>query len=134
MNEAPITKKTLEHLAELARIEISDKGPASPKLQRGEQETKNKEEKLLKDLQKILEHFEELKEADTENAEPTRPPSISSPAKSGEPVGDSIFLENVFRDDEIQETRDKRQRERDKLIDAFPEKEGNFLKVPPIFE
>lgn len=49
-----IDKKTLEHLAELSRIELD----------------KRHEEKLLKDLGEILGYFEELKEVDTENVEP----------------------------------------------------------------
>ncbi len=43
---SPIDKKTLEHLAELARIKLDGR----------------QEEKLLHDLGKILDHFEELKE------------------------------------------------------------------------
>ncbi len=95
-----INKKTLEHLAELGRIELNKKS----------------EDKLLGDLQKILEHFDELKEVDTEGVEPL--------------AGGTIEM-NVFREDEI---NDKRQTTNDKLIEAFPDKEGDFLKVPPVFE
>lgn len=49
-----IDKKSLEHLAELARIKLSGK----------------EEEKMLTDLKKILTYFEELKEADTLHVEP----------------------------------------------------------------
>ncbi len=100
MTKTPITKKTLEHLAELARIEIE----------------KDKEDKLLKDLQKILGHFEELKEVDTENVEP---------------MAGGTIEENIFREDE---SNVKCQASNAKLKDAFPEKEGDFLKVPPVFE
>lgn len=51
---SPIDKKTLEHLAELARIKLDGR----------------QEEKLLHDLGKILSHFEELKEIDTTNVAP----------------------------------------------------------------
>ena len=95
-----ITKKTLEHLAELARIDMKGKD----------------EDKILKDLQKILGHFEELKEVDTESVEP---------------MAGGTIEENVFREDE---SNVKCQVSNVKLIDAFPEKEGNFLKVPPVFE
>ncbi len=54
MAHAPIDKKTLEHLAELARIKLSP----------------HEEEKLLKDLGAILGHFESLKELDTTNVAP----------------------------------------------------------------
>lgn len=49
-----IDKKTLEHLAELARIELD----------------KREEEKLLKDLRNILVYFEELRKLDTAGVEP----------------------------------------------------------------
>lgn len=49
-----VDKKSLEHLAELAKIELKEE----------------EEEKLLEDLGKILGYFEELKEINTENVEP----------------------------------------------------------------
>lgn len=49
-----IDKKTLEHLAKLARIELDP----------------NEEEKLLKDFASIIGNFEELKALDTSNTEP----------------------------------------------------------------
>ncbi len=49
-----LSKKDLEHLAELARIKLVPK----------------EEEKLLKDLGAILGHFESLKELDTKNVAP----------------------------------------------------------------
>jgi aspartyl-tRNA(Asn)/glutamyl-tRNA(Gln) amidotransferase subunit C len=101
-----INKKTLEYLAELSRIDIGDKGQA----------TSDKEEKLLKDLQKILEYFEELKEVDTKNIEPM----------AGGTIG-----KNVFREDD---ESDKGQATSDKLTEQFPEKENGFLKIPPVFE
>jgi aspartyl-tRNA(Asn)/glutamyl-tRNA(Gln) amidotransferase subunit C len=67
-----LSKKTLEYLAELARIEISDKRQGTS-------------DKLLKDLQNILGYFEELKEADTENIEP---------------MAGGTIEENIFREDE----------------------------------
>jgi aspartyl-tRNA(Asn)/glutamyl-tRNA(Gln) amidotransferase subunit C len=49
-----ISKKELENLAGLARIELK----------------KEEEEKLLKDLEEILKYFEELKEIDTTGVSP----------------------------------------------------------------
>src|SRR3989338_3270453 len=54
MPESIIDKKTLEHLAALARLELKPE----------------EEEKLLKDLGAILGYFEELKSLDTSGAEP----------------------------------------------------------------
>jgi aspartyl-tRNA(Asn)/glutamyl-tRNA(Gln) amidotransferase subunit C len=95
-----INKKTLEYLTELSRIELSKKD----------------EEKLLKDLQKILAYFEELKEVNTENIKPM--------------AGGTIEM-NVFREDE---TSNKRLEIRDELVEQFPKKENGFLKVPAVFE
>jgi len=93
-----INKQTLEKLAELARIEISG----------------DKEKKLLKDLEGILEHFDELKEVDVSDVK----------LMSG-----AVELTNIFREDEPV----KSETTAIDLIESFPEKEGRFLKVPPIF-
>ncbi|MEK7555255.1 MAG: Asp-tRNA(Asn)/Glu-tRNA(Gln) amidotransferase subunit GatC [Patescibacteria group bacterium] len=96
-----LSKKTLEYLAGLARIELDKKG----------------EDKLLRDLQKIFDYFEELKEVNTENVESM--------------TGGNIFSENVFRED-IQNLKLKAKNS--KLIEVFPEEKDGFLKVPPVFE
>ena len=54
MSSKLIDKKTLEHLAKLARIELNPK----------------EEEKLLKDLGDILGHFKELEALDTSGVTP----------------------------------------------------------------
>jgi len=95
-----INKKTLGYLAELSRIELN----------------KESEEKLLKDLQKILAYFEELKEVDIENIEPM--------------AGGTIGI-NIFREDQESEEREVKS---EKLIEQFPEEENGFLKVPAVFE
>ncbi len=51
---SPITKKTIQHLAKLARLEL----------------TPREEEKILTDLSKILAYFEELQALDTSHVEP----------------------------------------------------------------
>jgi len=93
-----ITKSELEHLAKLARIELTAK----------------EEEKLAADLGKILDHFKELQTLDTARV---------SPMTGG------TDLANVFRDDGERENTD-----RGAGTEAFPEVEGGFLKVPPVFE
>jgi aspartyl-tRNA(Asn)/glutamyl-tRNA(Gln) amidotransferase subunit C len=93
-----ITKKELEHLGELARLDLSGAD----------------EEKLLGDLQKILEHFEELKNVKTDNVEP---------------MAGGTFTENVFRADDSKETELSRER----VVEQFPEKEKGYLKIPPVF-
>ncbi len=94
-----ISERELENLGELARIEIP----------------KKEEAKLLKDLEKIIAHFEELKTLDTKNVPP---------------MTGGTFEENVYRADDDRETSVTG----DNARDAFPEKQSGYLKVPPVFE
>ena len=75
----------------------------------------NEVEGLVSDFQKILSYFEELKDIDTRNVEP---------------VSGGSFLLNVHRHDEDGLKTDA---EREDLVKAFPEKEGEYLKVPAVF-
>lgn len=95
-----INKKSLEHLAELARLELNEK----------------EEEQFLKDLKGILEHFSELQEVNTENVQPM--------------TGGTVW-KNVLREDsdKISDFTNV-----DKIVEQFPEKEGGYLKVPPVFQ
>lgn len=93
-----INKKSLEHLADLARLELSEK----------------ESEKFLNDLGKILEHFQELQEMNTENVIP---------------MAGGTGLKNVFRED----GETKNSLTSDLVAEAFPEKEKHWLKVPPVF-
>lgn len=105
-----INKKTLEYLAELSRIELNERD----------------EEKLLKDLQKILDYFEELKEVDTEKIEPM----------AGGTTERNVFREDVLTgaDAEKIPRESALSRRKSALVEQFPEKENGFLKVPPVFE
>lgn len=94
-----LDKKTLEYLAELGRVKLNE----------------SEESKLLKDLQEILNHFQELQKIDTTDVEP---------------MSGGAFGKNIFRLDEVKEN----EKSEEKLIEVFPEKENNFLKVPPVFE
>lgn len=101
---ATISKKSLEHLAELARIELTT------------EELKN----FLKDLKKILKHFEELKELDIKNVEP---------------MTGGTLLRNVFREDEVDFGKKSEMTNIEgRIIDSFPKVEKGFLKVPKVFE
>ena len=98
----PINKSSLKHLAELARIKLTAK----------------EEGKFLKDLQKILKHFEELKAVDTTGVEP---------------MTGGHELKNILRDDEIDlAKRSQSVDESGRIIAAFPEVEKGYLKVPKI--
>lgn len=95
-----IDKKTLEYLAGLSRIEIKPE----------------EEDKLVNDLEEILNHFSELKEVDTTKVEPMN--------------GGTLLVNSIRGDDESV----KVGADPDNLIAAFPQKEEGFLKIPPVFE
>jgi len=97
-----ITKQELEHLAKLARIELDPK----------------EEEKLLKDLGNILDHFKELQALDT---------SAVAPMMGG------TDLRNIFREDGGDEKGGRENTNRGAGVDAFPETKDGFLKIPPVF-
>ncbi len=97
-----INKKELEHLARLARIEIGQ----------------GEEEKLLKDLGNILDHFKELQALDTADVAP---------------MTGGTDLANVFRPDAADDGG-RENTNRGAGVDAFPESKDGYLKVPPVFE
>ena len=74
----------------------------------------SEEDFLIKGLGSILGHFEELRALDT-SAVP--------------PMTGGTDLKNIFRDDTERESTD-----RGAGVEAFPEAENGFLKVPPVFE
>ena len=99
-----IGKKELEHLAKLSRIELEP----------------GEEEKLIKDLSNILEYFEELKKLDT---------STVAPMTGG------TDLRNVFREDAKEDgSGGPENTNQGAGVEAFPESNNGFLKIPPVFE
>ena len=72
------------------------------------------EEKLLRDLGAILDYFKELQELDTSNVPP---------------MTGGTDLMNIFRGDTEHENTN-----RGAGVEAFPEKEDGYLKIPPVFE
>ena len=95
---SPITHDTLEHLARLARLELDPK----------------EEEKLLKDLQSILNYFKELLQVKTEG---------------GQTPIDKIPHKNVFREDGDRENTNHKEG-----IDQIPAQKDGFLEIPKVFE
>jgi len=101
---ASIDKEQLEHLASLARLELD---PAS-------------EEKMLADFGKILEHFVELQELPP-RAEILRFPQNDPGSKKVQLRDDANDLPDHFNEPE-------------KIIAQFPETEGRYNRIPPVFE
>lgn len=77
--------------------------------------TEQEIEKFQKELSSILGYIEKLKEVDIEGVEPT---------------SHSVLVENVARDDEINE---KLKMKNEKLMALAPEKKDNFIKVKSVF-
>ena len=94
-----LDKKSIKHLAELARLELTEK----------------EEEKFSQELQKILDYFTELQKVNIENIAP---------------MSGGTEIKNAYRVDE--KTRDK-TKETANVVDAFPNQQENYLKVPPVF-
>jgi aspartyl-tRNA(Asn)/glutamyl-tRNA(Gln) amidotransferase subunit C len=76
------------------------------------------EEKLLKDLGAILSYFKELQEVDT---------------SAVEPMTGGTDLRNIFREDS-EEDGGRENTNRGAGVDAFPESQNGYLKIPPVFE
>jgi aspartyl-tRNA(Asn)/glutamyl-tRNA(Gln) amidotransferase subunit C len=72
---------------------------------------KKEKKKFEKDLGDILNFINKLKEVKTDNIEPT---------------AQVTGLENVTREDKF---RKKGKQEREKLLDLFPDREKEYLKV-----
>lgn len=93
-----ISKQEVKHIAKLARLGL----------------TEREIEKFQKELSKILDYIEKLKEVDISNVEPT---------------SHSVLVENVMREDqESQKSKVKSQ----KLMELAPETKNGYLKTKPI--
>ena len=93
-----INKKDVEHVAALARIEINAE----------------EKEKIGKQLSKIIDYIDKLKELDTEGVEPMRGLHIAK---------------NVFRSDKAKDSGLQQD-----ILDNAPLREGNHIKIPKVIE
>src|SRR6185437_2923287 len=100
MSSPSIGKKELEHLAKLSRIELD---PAE-------------EEKLIKDLDSILDHFKELQALDT---------------SSVAPMTGGTDLVNILREDDPEKGGHENTNQ-GAGVDAFPASKDGYNKVPPV--
>ena len=97
-----IDKKQVEHIAELARIKLSDK----------------EKEKFSKELSQILDYFEKLKEVNTENVAPI-----------SQVTGIKNVLRE---DEEEKIERQARDKRRGRILKNVPRKEGEYIKVKSV--
>lgn len=91
-------KEKIEHLAKLAKIEL----------------TEEEKESLVNDLNRILEYVKQITDLNLEN----------------EPLISAGLWQNDFREDEVFIDENVRQ----EIIKNFPEKEGNYLRIPPVLK
>lgn len=97
---ATLDKNTVKYLADLSRIAVSPE----------------EEESLLKDLQKILHHVEQLNELDTSQVEPCTYVNKS-------------LSQTPLREDVVEETLT-----RDVFLKGAPDQIGGMLRVPPVLK
>jgi len=99
-----ITKKEVEHIAKLARLELTEK----------------EIEKMQKDLSEVLDYFNSLKKVDSKMA--------SRMAVAG--LTDGLLKKGkIMRKDEAKPQSDEIPR---KLIEVSPDKKENHIKVNPV--
>ena len=99
-----LTKKDLEHLAALARIDLG-----------------GNEAKVQKDLGNILDHFQELQSVNTDNIEPMT---------GGTELKNVLREDAVWKMDS---TSSPQADDTGKGAESFPDKKDGYLKVPPVF-
>ena len=97
-----IDKKQVEHIAELSRINLSDK----------------EKEKFSKELSQILDYFEKLKEVNTENVSPI-----------SQVTGIKNVLRE---DEEEKIEKQERDKRRKRILKNVPRKEGEYIKVKSV--
>jgi len=91
--------KEIDYLLELARMELSSQ----------------EKEKIVLDLEKILDYVRQLQELDTNDVEP---------------MTGGTLLENICREDKPDEGKQDVSRE---LKQSAPNLENDSFKIPPIF-
>jgi len=94
---ADVTKETIEHLATLCRIHMTDEDL----------------DQMQNDLEKILQHVEQLQEIDTDDVPPCNQVIPS--------------LHSVMRKDVIGATLS-----RDEFLENSPDHDGGMIRVPPV--
>lgn len=99
-----ISKDEVKKVARLARIEVSEAELSV----------------FQKELENVLEYVEQLKTVNTDGVEPTYQPSALPEQK---------LLDNATRSDRVIPS-DKRE----KLLDAAPERDGDFVRVKSVLK
>lgn len=99
-----LSKEDVEKVARLARVELSQ----------------NEVQKFQGELARVFTYIEKIQEVDTENIKPTYQPSA---------LEDQNLLDNATRGDTVIPSDD-----REKLLDAAPERDGDYVKVKSVLK
>ena len=118
-----ITKEEVKHIAKLARLGL----------------TEEEITKFQRELSKILDYIEKLKEVDISKVEPTSHSITRVLAKGGDEAStSSTEVENIMRSDEFQIANFKLPGTREvgakKLMELAPDKKNGYLKVRSILQ
>ena len=109
-----ITKEEVKHIAKLARLGL----------------TEEEITKFQRELSKILDYIEKLKEVDISKVEPTSHSITRALAKGGDEAStSSTEVENIMRIDELKKEKIEIGK---KLVEMAPEKKAGFLKTKSI--
>ena len=108
-----VTEKDVAYVADLANLELSDQ----------------ERERMLRDLNAILDYMDRLNELDTSNVEPMAQISSRLPGPSSEIKGS---LANAMREDQVEGLRPSLPH--DIALANAPATDGTFFKVPKVIE
>jgi len=112
-----LTKEEVQHIASLARIELSAE----------------EVEKFQKELGTILDFVGKLNEVDTLGVEPTA--QVTGLTNALREDGETTYDRRLTTDDLRSTPRpDSGQATNDVLLNQAPQKEGNYVKVKAVFE
>ncbi len=100
-----ITEKDVLYVADLAHLELTD----------------DERQRMLKDLNSILDYIDRLNQLDTSDVEPMAQVSVVS--------GGSARVEHAMRDDAQRTSLD-----REAALRNAPDADGVFFKVPKVIE
>jgi aspartyl-tRNA(Asn)/glutamyl-tRNA(Gln) amidotransferase subunit C len=99
-----VTEKDVAYVADLANLELTDQ----------------ERQRMLKDLNSILDYIDRLNELDTSNVPPMAQVSVESGQPVGKPAGrDDVLSPSLPHTDAMKNA---------------PETDGDFFKVPKVIE
>jgi aspartyl-tRNA(Asn)/glutamyl-tRNA(Gln) amidotransferase subunit C len=104
-----VTEKDVQYVAELANLEL----------------TSEEQQRMLRDMNAILEHVDKLNELDTTGVEPMAQ-VFADPSRSPQ-KGDTDGV--LMRDDKVRPSLDRTE-----VMKSAPNADGAFFKVPKVIE